>query len=99
MEESITNVDYVLIICAPAYKDKSDKRVGGVGYEGHIISAEFLSKRNESKFIPVLKKGTIQTALPVCLAGKLAIDLGKEQYYGVNYQELVTILYGTSITY
>lgn len=97
MEESITNVDYVLIICTPSYKDKSDKRVGGVGYEGHIISAELLSKRNERKFIPVLRKGTIQTALPVCLAGKLAIDLSKEQYYGVNYQDLVTTLYGISI--
>lgn len=62
MEESITTVDYVLIICTPLYKDKSDKRVGGVGYEGHIISAELLSQRNESKFIPVLRKGTIQTA-------------------------------------
>lgn len=40
MEQSISNVDYVLIICTPTYKRKSDMRKGGVGYEGHIISGE-----------------------------------------------------------
>jgi len=41
MEQSIANSDYVLIICTPTYKKKSDTRNGGVGYEGHIISGEF----------------------------------------------------------
>ncbi len=37
MERSITGSDYVLIVCTPTYKQKADARVGGVGYEGHII--------------------------------------------------------------
>lgn len=40
MEQSISNVDYVLIICTPAYKRKSDMRKGSVGYEEHIIPGE-----------------------------------------------------------
>lgn len=94
MEQFISEANYVIIICTPTYKKKSDSRVGGVGYEGHIISGELLSKGNESKFIPVIRKGTVQSALPVCLAGKLAVDLSKEQYYDVNYQDLVTTVYG-----
>ena len=50
MEQSISKVDYVLIICTPTYKSKSDLRKGGVGYEGHIISGELLTKGNERKF-------------------------------------------------
>lgn len=60
MEKSITEADYVLIICTPTYKKKADSRTGGVGYEGHIISGELFSKGNERKFIPIMlcAKGT-----------------------------------------
>ena len=37
MERSIRENDFVLIICTPRYKEKSNNRVGGVGYEGDII--------------------------------------------------------------
>ena len=40
MEQSITAADFVLIICTPLYKQKADRRMGGAGYEGHIISDE-----------------------------------------------------------
>lgn len=42
MEQQISDSDYVLIICTPEYK-KANNRTSGVGYEGHIISAELLS--------------------------------------------------------
>ena len=58
MEEEIRENNYVLIICTPSYKLKSDERKGGVGYEGDIITAEVLSKGNHRKFIPVLARGT-----------------------------------------
>ena len=51
MEKSISDSDYVLVICTPKYKEKSDNRKGGVGYEGHIISGELLSTGNERQFI------------------------------------------------
>ncbi len=94
MEQSIAVSDYVLIICTPSYKKKSDNRNGGVGYEGHIISDELLTTGNERKFIPVIRKGTVQTAMPKCLSGKLGIDLSNEQNYFVNFNDLITTLQG-----
>ena len=75
MEQSITAADFVLIICTPLYKQKADRRMGGAGYEGHIISDELFQKHNERKFIPVIRKGDHLTAMPTFCAGKFAIDL------------------------
>ena len=94
MEQSITNSDYVLIICTPIYKKKSDARIGGGGYEGHIISGELFSKGNEKKFIPVVRKGRISDVLPVCLQGKYAIDFSDSTNYELNYPDLITTLFG-----
>lgn len=94
MEQAISNADYVLIICTPSYKEKSDARKGGVGYEGHIISAELLSYGNEKKFIPIIRKGSVTQALPMCLSGKLGIDLTDGKHYDNGYIDLVTTIYG-----
>lgn len=94
MEQAISDADYVLIICTPTYKEKSDARKGGVGYEGHIISGELFSKGNERKFIPVIRKGTVQTAIPTSLLGKLGIDLNDGPHYESNFNDLLTTLQG-----
>lgn len=94
MEQSVSDADYVLIICTPTYKRKSDMRKGGVGYEGHIISGELLTKGNERKFIPVIRKGYIVDALPDFLAGKYGIDLTGGKEFENNYKDLVTTIYG-----
>lgn len=91
MEESVTLADYVLVVCTPTYKEKADARIGGVGYEGHIISGELYSKRNERKFIPVLKNGDIEECMPTFLKGKLAIDL-KDGFDCDGYRDLVSTL-------
>src|SRR2546422_9170 len=57
MERAVRESDYVLIVCTPRYKDRSDTRTGGVGYEGDIMTAEALTVRNERKFIPILRQG------------------------------------------
>lgn len=93
MEQSVKSSDYVLIVCTPTYKHKADDRIGGVGYEGHIISGELFSQRNERKFIPVIKEGSVEDSLPAFLEGKLAIDLsdgGEPQ----GYNDLLATLYG-----
>src|ERR1035438_6417900 len=73
--ELIAECDYVLFICTPNYKQKSDERTGGVGYEGNIITGELLTKGNERKFIPILATGNWKDALPTWAAGKLGADL------------------------
>ena len=94
MEQSISNSDYVLIICTPTYKSKSDARKGGVGYEGHIITAELLTQGNERKFIPIIRKGTAKDSIPAFLSGKLGIDLSNTTHYEDSYKDLLTTLYG-----
>ena len=32
-----------VVICTETYKQKADKREGGVGYEEHIISSELMN--------------------------------------------------------
>jgi len=88
MEKSVRENDYVLIICTPKYKTKSENRIGGVGYEGDIMTAEVLQNANHRKFIPILKSGTQETSLPSWLQGKYFIDLSNEHFFEKNFEDL-----------
>ena len=93
MERAIRENDYVLIICTPNYKRKSDDREGGAGYEGGIITGELFTTRNERKFIPVLRSGTWLQSMPSWLGGKYGIDLSGNPYSEDEYQNLLTTLH------
>lgn len=94
MERQIRENDYVLIICTPNYRLKSDGRKGGVGYEGDIMTAEVHNQRNHRKFIPILAQGTWEDAAPSWLKGKYYIDLSSPDRYEKNYQDLIATLLG-----
>jgi hypothetical protein len=87
MERAIRTSDYVLIVCTPKYKERSEGRIGGVGYEGDIISAEIFQKGNHRKFIPILRTGPWADAAPSSLAGKYRVDLRDGPSYETYYQE------------
>lgn len=93
MEKSVRENDYVLIICTPKYKVKSDNREGGVGYEGDIMTAEVLETTKNRKFIPILKLGTNETSIPSWLKGKYYINFSNEQHYKNNFEDLLTTLF------
>jgi hypothetical protein len=95
MEKAVRESDYVLIVCTPRYKDRSERRIGGVGYEGDIITGEVLTTRNERKFIPILRTGDWVKAAPTWLSGKYHIDLRSEPYGERQYEDLLTTLLGT----
>ncbi len=95
MEKAVRESDYVLIVCTPRYKDRSERRLGGVGYEGDIITGQVLTTRNERKFIPVLRKGDWSEAAPTWLAGKYHVDLHNEPYDERHYRDLLTTMLGT----
>jgi hypothetical protein len=63
MEQAIRENSYVLIVCTPKYKAKSDNRTGGVGYEGDIMTGEDYTLGNHRKFIPILRRGDRLTAI------------------------------------
>ncbi len=75
MERSVRESDFVLVVCTPCYKERSDSRMGGVGYEENIITGEVLTGINEKKFIPILKRGEWDKAAPSWLKGKYYVDL------------------------
>ena len=95
MESAIRENDYVLIVCTPKYKRRSDNREGGVGYEGDIMTAEVLTTQNHRKFIPVLRTGDWSQAAPSWLRGKYYVDLRGNPYPERGYEDLVTTIYGT----
>ena len=94
MEREIRENDYMLIICTPKYKKKSDAREGGVGYEGDIMTAEVLSQGNDRKFIPILASGTWSNSSPSWLCGKYGIDLSSQAQFERSYNDLKTTIHG-----
>jgi len=94
MENAIKNNDFVLMVCTPNYKKKSDARAGGVGYEGDIITGEVFVKRNQRKFIPILAQGTWEESAPAWLTGKYYIDLSEKDLTTENFDNLITTLRG-----
>ena len=103
MERAISDNDFVLVICTPGYKQRSDERRGGVGYEGDIITSEIFYRENHEKFIPILRSGTWgdgkpTDAAPAWLRGKVYIDLSADPYSEESYRELVETLFGTRET-
>lgn len=95
MEKAVSESDYVLIICTKKYKERSDKRLGGVGYEGDIMTAEVLNKQNQRKFIPILREYSLKESFPIWLSGKYYIDLSSSPYSQEQYDDLVSTLLGT----
>ena len=94
MEQAIRENQFILIICTPRYKSRSDEREGGVGYEGDIMTAEAMTKQNHRKFIPVLRKGTWDEVAPSWLSGKYHINLSANPYSERQYEDLVRTLLG-----
>jgi len=94
MEKALRENDYVLIVCTPRYKQRSDSRLGGAGYEGDIMTAEILLKGNHRKFIPILAAGSWNAAAPSWLLGKYRVDLAARPYADEQYGDLLTTLHG-----
>jgi len=98
MERAIRKNQFVVIVCTPRYKSRSDAREGGVGYEGCIMTAEAMTKHNDRKFIPVWRSGTWAEAAPSWLAGKIHVRLTGEPYSERDYEVLLRTLLGTRET-
>lgn len=94
MEQAIRENQFIIIICTPRYKRRSEAREGGVGYEGDVMTAEVMNQRNDRKFIPVLRSGDWNMSAPSWISGKSYIDLTGNRYSDRNYEELVRTLLG-----
>ena len=95
MEREIRENDFVLIVCTPNYRLKSDERTGGVGYEGDIMTAEVHVSKNHRKFIPILAVGEWRDSAPSWLKGKYYIDMAQESRFESGYADLLATLKST----
>ena len=93
MERSIRENNFVFIICTPHYKRKSNERIGGVGYEGDVMTSEVFTQRNQNKFIPILREGNWTDAAPSWLLGKVYVDLRGDIYSTDNYDDLLATVH------
>ncbi|MCX2481850.1 toll/interleukin-1 receptor domain-containing protein [Pedobacter sp. MC2016-15] len=94
MEMAVRQNNYVLIICSEKYKQKSENRLGGVGYEGDIMTAEVIQDGNHRKFIPLIRSGEMKTAIPSWLGGKFFLDFTDDKNFDSNFDELMQTLLG-----
>jgi glycosyltransferase involved in cell wall biosynthesis len=92
MEKAVRESNFVLIICTPNYRLKSDARLGGVGYEGDIMTGEVLTNRNQRKFVPILRSGEWASASPSWLKSKFYIDLSGSPLSESSYCDLLKVL-------
>lgn len=93
MEQSVTRAEFVLVICTPAYAERSEERSGGVGYESNIITSRIAEKAGKQKFIPVLRSGDWKTAVPAWLKFAVGCDLSGEPYRPDQFHELLKTLH------
>lgn len=96
MEKGIREHDRVLMICTPTYKWKADNRLGGAGYETSQMAAELLNDPKLSKFIPVLRVGSMNDTIPSFLGKRLGVDLSEDgtARYEQQYRALLAELLG-----
>src|ERR1017187_10430263 len=78
MERSVRDSEAVLVICTTGYKRRFDERTGGAGYEGNIITGEIITAVGRNKFIPILREGAWDTAVPTALAGVHGADFRQD---------------------
>jgi hypothetical protein len=95
MERSIRESEYVFIVCTPRYKDRSDRRSGGVGYEGDITTGEVFAGAPERKFVPLLRQGDWPLSAPSWLVGKFFLDFRGDAYSERSYQDLLATVFKT----
>lgn len=88
MEEMIAKSHRALIILTPNYKTRADNRIGGVGYEYSLITSEVFKNQASSKFIPILRQGTIEESSPRTLESKIAIFMREEDNFEEQLEEL-----------
>jgi hypothetical protein len=93
MEGAVRENDFVIAVCTPQFKARSDRRGGGVGYEGDIMTAYVLNSGTNKKFIPVLRRGSWEKAAPMWLLGRAYIDLRGDPYSQSQYEELLRTLH------
>jgi len=95
MEKAVLQSDKILIILTPNYKQRAESRVSGVGYEFSMISQElFENQSDNTKFIPVLRKGNSEDSRPGYLKSLIYHSMTDDDTYDSDLLKLAMFLLG-----
>lgn len=76
MTQCLNNCDNILVVLTPNYRHKSVNGVGGVGFEfKQLLSEQGLVSEKLSRYVGVLKKGSLSDSLPGVLTNCPVIDM------------------------
>ena len=89
MEQTIANVDKVLIIATPEYKKRADNRERGVGYETSLITDDLIKDQNRIKFIPIIRIGSKDSSYPIYLGNRKGLYMREDNDYTQALNELI----------
>jgi hypothetical protein len=96
MEKSVRESDFVLLICTPPFARKANSGTGGVGYEKIVVTGEiFVGSNSAGKFIPIVRSGAPEEALPSYLKSKLYLDFRDEGQFRESLEALLRHLHGS----
>jgi hypothetical protein len=79
----------VVVISTPEYVRKATQRLGGVGYECSLITADLVRDMAQDKFIPALCAGD---AVPPFLQTKLRVDFRDPDKYETELAKLLAAI-------
>jgi hypothetical protein len=88
MDQGLT-AERVVVVITPEYVRKATARIGGVGYESNVISAELLNDQLADRYIPVLRAGMQQ---PTFLRSKLYVDFRDDSRFDLALNDLRSAL-------
>ena len=98
METSIRESNYVLLVCTSIFATKANARKGGVGYEQMVVTGEiFQQTASEKKFIPILRRGSREEAVPSFLGSRITVDFRSEADYQNSLEELLRHMHAIPI--
>ena len=71
MCNELAQADRVLLICDDLYRQKSDGRLGGVGWEIRLVQADLMQTQsgNPDKYIPIIVSAEVASGTPLFMRG------------------------------
>lgn len=79
----------VVVVSTPEYVRKSKERVGGIGYECSLITADLVQDMTQDKFVPALRLGDV---LPSFLSTKFRIDFRDPRDFEAELSKLLAAI-------
>ncbi|MGE3598353.1 MAG: toll/interleukin-1 receptor domain-containing protein [Dehalococcoidia bacterium] len=98
MHDGVAKADRVLLVCTEQYVRKSERGLGGVGYERLIVTAEMVEAIETKKFIPIVRANPSTSKTPKHLGPRLFIDFSDDATYAASLEALCRELLGMPAT-